>query len=109
LRESSAKSSPIENCVNGWGVFGAVESHQSSFDDDGKSSSDAWRPRWFQRPGGVERAIICAWRRRRVYRIETGMPSKVRKFWAPALHEQRTVRNAVTRAAVGRIIASDDD
>jgi hypothetical protein len=29
-----------------------------------------------------ERAVICAWRLRRVYRIETGMLSKVRKSWA---------------------------
>jgi len=50
-----------------------------------------------------ERAVICAWRLRRVYRIETGMLSKVRKSWAPAPHDQRTARNAVSRAAVGRI------
>jgi hypothetical protein len=56
-----------------------------------------------------ERAVICAWRLRRVYRIETGMLSKVRKSWAPAPHDQRTARNAVSRAAVGRIIPSDDD
>jgi hypothetical protein len=31
----------------------------------------------------AERAIICAWRLRRVYRIETGMFSKARKLWAP--------------------------
>jgi hypothetical protein len=31
----------------------------------------------------AERAVICAWRLRRVYRIETGMFSKVRKLWAP--------------------------
>lgn len=31
----------------------------------------------------AERAVICAWRLRRVYRIETGMFSKARKFWAP--------------------------
>jgi hypothetical protein len=30
-----------------------------------------------------ERVIICAWRLRRVYRIETGMFSKARKSWAP--------------------------
>lgn len=30
-----------------------------------------------------ERAVICAWRLRRVYRIETGMFSKARKAWAP--------------------------
>ena len=30
-----------------------------------------------------ERAIVCAWRLRRVYRIETGMFSKARKSWAP--------------------------
>jgi hypothetical protein len=30
-----------------------------------------------------ERAVICAWRLRRVYRIETGMFSKARKSWAP--------------------------
>jgi hypothetical protein len=30
-----------------------------------------------------KRAIICAWRLRRVYRIETGMFSKARKSWAP--------------------------
>jgi hypothetical protein len=41
------------------------------------------------RPAGAmeaqlaERAIICAWRLRRVYRIETGMFSKARKLWAP--------------------------
>jgi hypothetical protein len=31
----------------------------------------------------AERAVICAWRLRRVYRIETGMFSKARKLWAP--------------------------
>jgi hypothetical protein len=31
----------------------------------------------------AERAIICAWRLRRVYRIETGMFSKARELWAP--------------------------
>jgi hypothetical protein len=31
----------------------------------------------------AERAVICAWRLRRVYRIETGMFSKARKSWAP--------------------------
>ena len=31
----------------------------------------------------AERAIVCAWRLRRVYRIETGMFSKARKLWAP--------------------------
>src|SRR5689334_18692063 len=31
----------------------------------------------------AERASICAWRLRRVYRIETGMFSKARKLWAP--------------------------
>ena len=31
----------------------------------------------------AERAIICAWRLRRVYRIETGMFGKARKLWAP--------------------------
>ena len=30
-----------------------------------------------------ERAVICAWRLRRVYRIETGLFSKARKSWAP--------------------------
>jgi hypothetical protein len=30
----------------------------------------------------AERAVICAWRLRRVYRIETGMFSKARKLWA---------------------------
>jgi hypothetical protein len=41
------------------------------------------------RPAGAmeaqlaERAVICAWRLRRVYRIETGMFSKARKLWAP--------------------------
>ena len=40
------------------------------------------------RPAGAmeaqlaERAVICAWRLRRVYRIETGMFSKARKLWA---------------------------
>lgn len=28
-----------------------------------------------------EHAVICAWRLRRVYRIETGMLSKARKSW----------------------------
>src|SRR5215468_7594764 len=31
----------------------------------------------------AERAIICSWRLRRVYRIETGMFGKARKLWAP--------------------------
>lgn len=31
----------------------------------------------------AERAVICAWRLRRVYRIETGMFSKARKLWVP--------------------------
>jgi hypothetical protein len=31
----------------------------------------------------AERAIICAWRLRRVYRIETGMFTKARQLWAP--------------------------
>ena len=30
-----------------------------------------------------ERVVICGWRLRRVYRIETGMFSKARKSWAP--------------------------
>jgi len=31
----------------------------------------------------AERAIICSWRLRPVYRIETGMFGKARKLWAP--------------------------
>jgi hypothetical protein len=31
----------------------------------------------------AERAMICAWRLRRVYRIETGLFTKARKLWAP--------------------------
>jgi hypothetical protein len=39
------------------------------------------RPKGAMEAQLCERAVICAWRLRRVYRIETGLFSKARKFW----------------------------
>jgi hypothetical protein len=47
-------------------------------------TSDLLRPNGAMEAQLSERAIICAWRLRRVYRIETGMFSKARKSSAPA-------------------------
>lgn len=47
----------------------------------------------------AERAVICAWRLRRVYRIETGMFSKARKFWAPTGPTMASDIETVTRGS----------
>jgi hypothetical protein len=39
------------------------------------------RPKGAMEAQLCERAVICAWRLRRVYRIETGLFSKARKCW----------------------------
>src|SRR5215831_2343504 len=67
----------------------------------------------------AERAVICAWRLRRVYRIETGMFRKARKFWSPTgpsladdietvytrLSSQRDDLAKLSRPAIGALIS----
>jgi hypothetical protein len=68
------------------------------------------RPKGAMEAQFFERAVICAWRLRRVYRIETGMFSKARKSWAPggptmAADIDRSIRDSRRNGTTCKVIA----